>query len=190
MQDTIKIALIYGSARENRFCETVVRWVLSELSTMRGIDITLVDPADLTITAAGLDAASAETVEALLSGADAFLIAVPEYNHGYPAALKAVIDSAYRPWHAKPVAFVSYGGVSGGLRAVEQLRQVFAELHAVTIRDTVSLAHVWALFDSAGHPLRPGQMNGPLLAMMARLLWWARALKRAREEADYEQVAA
>ena len=53
MQDTIKIALIYGSARENRFCETVVRWVLSELSTMQGIDISLVDPADLTITAAG-----------------------------------------------------------------------------------------------------------------------------------------
>ncbi len=49
-----------------------------------------------------------------------------------------MLDLAYVEWQAKPVAFVSYGGVSGGLRAVEHLRQVFAELHSVSIRDGVS----------------------------------------------------
>ena len=48
-----------------------------------------------------------------------------------------VVDVA--EWQAKPIGFVSYGGLSGGLRAVEQLRQVFAELHAMTVRDSVSL---------------------------------------------------
>jgi len=62
----------------------------------------------------------------------AFVVVTPEYNHGYPAPLKSLIDSVGREWQAKPVAFVSYGGVSGGLRAVEQLRQVFAKLHMVT----------------------------------------------------------
>ena len=190
MQGNIKVVLIYGSARQDRFCDTVVDWALAELSAMKGFDVTTLDPADLSITAAGLDTASKERVEARLSEADAFLIAVPEYNHGYPAALKAVIDSAYQPWHAKPIGFISYGGVSGGLRAVEQLRQVFAELHAVTIRDTVSLAHAWAQFDSAGNPFLPTQVNGPLFAMMARLLWWARALRAARHETRYDEVAA
>ena len=67
----------------------------------------------------------------------------PEYNHSFPAALKNVIDWHGPQWHVKPVGFVSYGGISGGLRAVEQLRLVFAELHAVGIRDTVSFHSAW-----------------------------------------------
>ncbi len=66
--------------------------------------------------------------------ADAFVVVTPEYNHAYPAVLKFMIDCAYAEWQAKPVAFVSYGGISGGLRAVEQLRLVFAELHADAAR--------------------------------------------------------
>lgn len=58
------------------------------------------------------------------------------------------------------VAFVSYGGMAGGLRAVEALRLVFTELHSVTIRDTVSL-------DSASAEA--------LQQMMRQLLWWADA---------------
>ncbi|MCF3640700.1 NAD(P)H-dependent oxidoreductase [Rhizobium sp. TRM95111] len=190
MTDTITVALIYGSARENRFCDTVVDWVLSELRAMKGFAVVRLDPAELVISARGPDAASVERIEAVLTAADAILIVTPEYNHGYPAPLKAIIDSTFKPWHAKPVAFVSYGGISGGLRAVEQLRQVFAELHAVTIRETVSLAHAWALFDSAGNPFRPAQMNGPLFTMMARLLWWAHTLRRARSERNYDEAAA
>jgi len=59
---------------------------------------------------------------------DAFVVVTPEYNHGYPGPLKTAIDSVGREWHAKPVGFVCYGGLSGGLRAVEQLRIVFASV--------------------------------------------------------------
>lgn len=69
-----------------------------------------------------------------IGAADAFVVVTPEYNHSYPGPLHA-IDSVGEQWRAKPVGFVSYGGVSGGLRAVEPLRVVFAELHAVTIRE-------------------------------------------------------
>lgn len=61
-----------------------------------------------------------ETVDRL----DAFIIVTPEYNHGYPAALKNALDYLYHEWVAKPVAFVAYGGASGGSFCVEQLRQV------------------------------------------------------------------
>jgi NADPH-dependent FMN reductase len=62
-----------------------------------------------------------------IAAAEAFVVVTPEYNHGYPAPLKALIDSSGAEWYAKPIAFVSYGGISGGLRAVEQLRLVFGE---------------------------------------------------------------
>ena len=190
MKETIRVTLIYGSAREGRFCDTVADWVLSELRELGGCEVSILDPAELTFSGKGPDELSAAAIEAKLETADAFLILVPEYNHGYPAVLKAMIDSAYRPWHAKPVAFVSYGGISGGLRAVEQLRQVFAELHAVAIRDTVSLPHAWTQFDPAGNPFRPGQLNGQLAMLMKRLTWWANALKAARIATRYDEVAA
>ncbi|MFI5936240.1 NADPH-dependent FMN reductase [Actinoplanes sp. NPDC051494] len=87
-------------------------------------------------------------------------------------------------WRAKPVAFVSYGGLSGGLRAVEHLRPVFAELHAITIRDTVSFHGGRACFDKDGEPL------GPESAVAARVLieslaWWAHTLRDARETRPY-----
>jgi len=74
---------------------------------------------------------------ARIDAADAFVVVTPEYDHGSPAPLKHAIDAAYGAWNARPVPLVSSGGVSGGLRAAEHLRGVFAELGAPTIRDTV-----------------------------------------------------
>jgi NAD(P)H-dependent FMN reductase len=113
----------------------------------------------------------------------------PEYNHGYPASLKFLIDSVGAEWHGKPVAFVSYGGISGGLRAVEQLRQVFAELHTVTIRDAVSFAAAWEQFDGTGRLLEPERARRSMETLLARLHWWAVALRSAREAKPYTQAA-
>ncbi len=111
--------------------------------------------------------------------ADAYIVVTPEYNHGYPASLKQAIDVPRGEWKAKPLGLVSYGGVGGGLRAVEQLRQVFAELHVVTVRNTVSFHQFWELFD-AGQLRDP---RGPDLAasvMLDELAWWAKVLRAAR----------
>ncbi|MBW9062121.1 NAD(P)H-dependent oxidoreductase [Rhizobium herbae] len=189
MNEKMTIAVVYGSARQGRFCDTVVNWVLNELWGEGGITVTLVDPRQLKGPAEEA-AVNVAALEEKIAEADAFLVVTPEYNHGYPAALKELIDSCYEPWHAKPVAFISYGGVSGGLRAVEQLRQVFAELHTVTIRDTVSFSNVWSQFDAAGNPFKAAEAKAGLLVMLRRLKWWAGALKAARAENAYGGVAA
>src|SRR5690606_33938306 len=124
-----------------------------------------------------------------LDEADAFIIVTPEYNHSFPAALKSVIDSAYQEWQAKPVGFVSYGGVSGGLRAVEQLRLIFAELHAVTLRDSVSFASAWHQFDDSGELMNPEQAHKSLARMMTRMHWWASTLRVARRQRPYTPIA-
>lgn len=59
-----------------------------------------------------------------LDRADAFVIVTPEYNHTFPASLKNAIDWYVDAWKAKPVAFFSYGGMAGGLRAVADLRGI------------------------------------------------------------------
>lgn len=181
MRDSLHVALIYGSTREGRFCDTVARWAAAEIKAAGGLALDVVDPA---ADAGGPD------LRRRLAQADAFVAVTPEYNHGYPAPLKALIDSHVREWQAKPVGFVSYGGISGGLRAVEQLRLVFAELHAVTIRDSVSFANAWDRFDADGNPLDAEQARRSMARLLAQLRWWADALRRARKAARYAEVAA
>jgi NAD(P)H-dependent FMN reductase len=185
MSDAIKVAVIYGSTRPGRFCDTVVRWVAERVQASGKFLVDLVDPARLN----GVGEQETRSLQERLAQADAFVVVTPEYNHGYTAALKSLIDSYGPEWHAKPVAFVSYGGVSGGLRAVEQLRLVFAELHAVTIRDSVSFAGAWEQFDAHGALRNPDRADRNMETLLSRLDWWAVALRNARSETPYLQSA-
>ncbi len=191
MQQKLKIALIYGSTRPGRLCDKVASWAAAQISSTHAFELDVIDPASP-------EALSAEkSGEALdltwlrqhIGGADAFIVVTPEYNHGYPAALKSLIDSVGAEWHAKPVAFVSYGGISGGIRAAEQLRQVFAEVHAVTIRDSVTLAMAWEQFSPDGILKSPDRADRQMQTVLKRLAWWANALREARNAVPYAPAA-
>jgi NAD(P)H-dependent FMN reductase len=168
----LRVAVITGSTREGRFGPTVADWAETEVERHPGLEP---DPVDL------LDR---ESLTKRLGLADAFVVVTPEYNHSYPGPLKTVIDDHYREWQAKPVAFVSYGGLSGGLRAVEHLRPVFAELHAHTIRDTVSFHGGRLCFDADGRPTDP-ESTAAMRRLLDNLTWWGRTLQDARELRPY-----
>ncbi|MEU0298758.1 NAD(P)H-dependent oxidoreductase [Streptomyces sp. NPDC006175] len=178
----LKVAVILGSNREGRFGPVVAEWFLGRAAGHPDIEAELIDVARTEPPAAG---AAAAEVAPRLAHADAFVVLTPEYNHSYPAPLKNLIDRHFTEWQAKPVAFVSYGGISGGLRAVEHLRQVFAELHAVSIRDTVSFHNAGALFDDRGVHKDPDQVEGAAKRMLDQLVWWGRALREARTRHPY-----
>lgn len=183
----LKLAIILGSNREGRFGHVVGRWIAEHATRHGGFDIDYIDLADIDLPAVLPDklTPALEAYVARLDAADGFIVITPEYNHSYPAGLKQAIDLAHNEWMAKAVGFVSYGGLSGGLRAVEHLRQVFAELHAVGIRDTVSFHMAHGLFDDEGQLLEP---EGPAMAanrLLSQLDWWATALRNAREARPY-----
>jgi NAD(P)H-dependent FMN reductase len=186
-EPSFHVAIIVGSTRDGRFGSTVARWFVEQCAPRTDLTVDLIELADVGLPAVlptGPDAAVAAFTERI-DHADAIVVVTPEYNHGYPASLKQAIDVARREWHAKPVGFVSYGGISGGLRAVEQLRQVFAEVHAVTVRDTVSFHHAWQRFDSSGGPVDPDGCNNAAKLMLDQLTWWASALRVARASHPY-----
>jgi NAD(P)H-dependent FMN reductase len=169
-----RLAVIIGSTREGRLGPAVAGWFAGQAAVHGDLAVDLIDLAD-----------EQGTIGPRLAGADAFVVVTPEYNHSFPAPLKQVIDAFSVEWRAKPAAFVSYGGISGGLRAVEQLRQVFAELHVVTIRDTVSLHGVWSHVGPDGRLIDDAARAGAARAMLQRLVWWARALRAARLATPY-----
>lgn len=179
MSRPLNLGLIYGSTRPGRFCDTVAGWVAERVSEDGRFALNHIDP----------QAADPAALTAKIESADAFIVATPEYNHSFPAPLKELIDAAKAEWETKPVAFVSYGGVSGGLRAVEHLRGVFAELHAVGIRDSVSFASAWEQFDAEGRLRHPQRAESGMRLALNRLAWWALALRNAREARPYGEAA-
>lgn len=76
-----------------------------------------------------------------IESSDALVFVMPEYNHGYPAALKNALDYLYEEWAYKSVGFVSYGGISAGTRAVQLLKPVLTCLRMLPLTDQVALAH-------------------------------------------------
>jgi NAD(P)H-dependent FMN reductase len=189
--ESIRIAIVIGSVREGRFGPTVANW-FADFTRQRGdFEIDVVDLADHDLPNRLTDepdprvAAALATLTPRLAEADAFVLVTPEYNHSYPASIKALIDWHTTEWNAKPVAFVSYGGHAGGTRSVEHLRPIFAEMHAVTVRDTVSLRSPWHRFDDEGQLVDPGSVATSAKALLDQLVWWATALKEASAKCPY-----
>ncbi|KIF79021.1 NADPH-dependent FMN reductase [Streptomyces sp. 150FB] len=185
-----------GSARAGRLGPSVADWFTGHVGSRTDIELDVMDVAGLELPVAmpgwdgvpvpaqPLRGALVEVGERLVA-ADAFVVVTPEYNHSFPAALKNLIDWHFTQWQAKPVGFVSYGGIGGGLRAVEQLRLVFAELHAMTVRDSVSLHRPWNNLGDDGAPLDATVPEGAAKGMLDQLVWWGRALRTARAVHPY-----
>jgi NAD(P)H-dependent FMN reductase len=185
--DPLHIAVIVGSTREGRFAPTVAGWFAGQARRRDDLEVDVIDLAetDLPVAMPARRDAPLEAYAARIDRADAYVVITPEYNHGYPAALKHAIDLCHREWRNKAAGFVSYGGMAGGLRAVEQLRQVFAELHVATVRDCVSFHMVGGRFDEHGQPYDAEGVNQAATTMLDQLAWWASALRTARR-ADLE----
>ncbi len=195
MSDNSRLAVIVGSVREGRFGPVVAAWLADQVRAHGGFDLDVVDPAEVDLPLAlpaappkfaGDDyprPAGLRDITRKLARADAFVIVTPEYNHSYPASLKALIDWHFTQWTAKPVAFVSYGGAAGGRHAVLHLENVLTELHAVTIRDGLAFPNYFAAWQD-GAPL-DADATGYAKTLLEQLAWWARALRTARAAEPY-----
>jgi NAD(P)H-dependent FMN reductase len=183
-----RLAVIIGSVREGRVGPAIAHWFAGAAGQHGLFDIDIVDLADfrLPLDMSRESEHDGDALAARLDEADAFAVVTPEYNHGYPAALKNAIDWTTTQWRAKPVCFVSYGGQSGGSRAVEQLRPVFVETHTMTLRETVSINNPWDEFAPSGLRCDEARWAARAKRLLDQLAWWCTALKDARQKAPYE----
>jgi NAD(P)H-dependent FMN reductase len=185
----MKIQVILGSAREERNGIKVFEWVKKLLSKHKEAEFEFIDllewnlpfynDATSPLYAKSYDDPLITKWSKKIASADGYIIVTPEYNHGYPAVLKNALDHLYHEWVNKPVAFIGYGGSSGGSRAIEQLRQVVNELQMAPIRESILITAIWGAFDEKGD-LKDSSHATKLEILMPQLLWWTKALKTAR----------
>jgi NAD(P)H-dependent FMN reductase len=181
------IPVILGTSRKGRSSENVAQFVLEQARKRPGVEADLVDIAamNLPINDAG-EAVKDDEFSAMAMRADALILVVPEYNHGYPGLLKHVLDSNLKEYIHKAVGIcgVSAGGF-GGARVIQNLLPVMRELGLVTIFWDGNFSNVQNLFDANG-AITDGSYTRRMDKFLAELVWMAKVLRHGRENIPLE----
>jgi NAD(P)H-dependent FMN reductase len=182
MERPLYIPVILGTQRKGRASESVARFVFGEVSKREGVETELIDVRDLRLAADDEGEAIKEAeFSAKMSRADALVLVVPEYNHGYPGLLKHALDSNLKEYIHKAVGVcgVSAGGF-GGTRVIENLLPVLRELGLVTIFWDCNFSAAHKLFDESGKLLDDSHVRRTD-KFLKELIWMARTLRHGRE---------
>lgn len=119
---------------------------------------------------------------ATIDAADAFIIVLSEYNFGFPAPIKNALDYLYNEWKHKPVAIVSYGGVSGGLRATQMLKQVLTALNMMPVLESVSIPFFSKYINDEDEFIPEEVVTKSAHTMLSELHRWSTTLKGMRQQ--------
>ena len=184
-QHPVQVLMVIGSTRQDRFGPVPATWAAEQARVRDDVEVDDLAEENLPVVLAGDDweaplPQSVTRFARRIEAADAVVIVTPVYNRGYPASLKNAIDWVHDEWDATPVGFISYGGRTGGIEAVEQLRTIFVELNTMTIRHVLTFPNVWDHFTDHGAPVNPKTSAAAATGFYDQLTWWARALRIAR----------
>jgi NAD(P)H-dependent FMN reductase len=180
--------VIIASTRPGRLGLPIANWAISEIERHGGFKVDVADLAfaDLPM----LDEphhpihrnyTQPHTIawSRRVDAADAILIVTPEYNYAMPGSLKNALDFLYQEWNYKPVAFISYGGMSGGMRSVQMAKQVVTTLKMVPLAEAVNI-HMVPKYIHDGRFVPDETLENNLKKVLGELTRWADALRRMR----------
>ncbi len=187
----LNLKIITSTTRPSRKGPALARWIV-ELAEMQGaFDVELLDLAVINLPFLDephhpalhkYEHEHTKNWSSKIEPADAFIIVAAEYNYGYPAPLKNALDYLYKEWNYKPVAFVSYGGVSAGTRSVQQLKQVVAAQKMVPIVEIVNIPFFTKHINANGVFVADEILQKSAASMFTELIKWAEDLKVMREK--------
>ena len=181
-EQALFIPVVLGTSRQGRMSEPVAKFVRGEAAKRDGVETSLIDIGRLKIPTSDVGEAVRDPgFTADMQRADALIIVVPEYNHGYPGLLKHVLDTNLKEYIHKAVGIcgVSAGGF-GGARVIQNLLPVMRELGLVTIFWDVNFSGVRNLFDASGKLLDSSYVSR-VDKFLGELIWMARVLRHGRQ---------
>lgn len=184
----LRLNIIIASTRPGRVGKPVADWFEGVARRKGNFDVHLVDLVDFDLPVYDeprhprlqqYEHAHTRRWSESVAAADAYVLVTPEYNFGPTPALINALNYVYNEWNYKPAAFVSYGGISGGLRAVQAAKLPLTTLKMVPILEAVMVPMV-------SEHIREGRFepndihNESAEVLLAELHRWAEALKPMR----------
>ena len=114
-----------------------------------------------------------------ITKSDGVIIVTPEYNGGYPASLKNVVDLLYDEWYRKPIAIATASsGPFGGSQVITSLQFSLWKIRACMVPAMFPVPIVQNAFDEAGNATDKAATNKRADVFIKELLWYMEATKR------------
>jgi NAD(P)H-dependent FMN reductase len=186
------LQVVTVATREHRMGRRVAEWFLSRARAHGGFEIEDVDLAEVALPMYAepkhprfgqYEHAHTKAWSERVARADAFVFVTPEYNFGAPPSLVNAIDYLNKEWAYKPLGFVSYGGVSGGTRAVQMLKQIVSAVRLVPMVEAVHLPFFTQYVDQPTGDFRPPEVQADAAkAMLDEMVRWEGALRALRKD--------
>lgn len=187
-----KIAIIISSTRATRFGDKPASWIDAIAKQRADMAVEIIDLRDFPLPFFDEVASNAwvpsqnavaQRWQQKIAEFDGYIFITAEYNRSITGVLKNALDYAYPEWARKAAACVGYGGV-GAARAIEHLRLICVELQMAPTRTGVHIQGAdFRATARAGQPLAEiPHLQTSAASMLDELVWWANALKTAREQ--------
>lgn len=185
--EKLHITVVIGTAREGRQSKGVADMLMSEVGQREGVSATLVDARDFpfTRTEPGWEESEiAKNWRDVVRVTDGFIFVIPEYNRSFPGELKLLLDSESPKHYARRAAMLVgvSSGSFGGARVITSIQPIISELGLVHTNKPLFITKAETLFDESGEIAadRKEALAAPLEGALDELLWFARALKDAK----------
>lgn len=168
----MKLQIIIGSVRDGRIGPLFANWAQTVINENSHYTTEIIDLKDWYLPMDDEPGLPAEQIylqphtqkwSRKINEGDAYLFIFPQYNWGYPAALKNAIDHLYIEWKNKPASMISYANRGGG-KAAAQLRQVLNGLDMQATDEQVEIKLSDLNFDDLESQL--SSYNEDLIAMI------------------------
>jgi NAD(P)H-dependent FMN reductase len=184
-----KLSVVIGSTRPGRVGLPIGHWFFERAKSHGKFEVDLVDLKDLNLPLldepkhprfAEYEHEHTKAWSAIVKASDAFVFVTPEYNYSAAPALLNAIDYLFHEWAYKAAGFVSYGGVSGGVRAAQMTKQPLSTLKVVPIPESVTIPFFSQLIDN-GTFRGSEALEKSSVTMLDELLRWTEALAVLRK---------
>lgn len=185
-----QLKIIIGSTRPTRKGPMVADWFLKIAQQHPNFEVELLDLKEINLPfldepdhprLGNYTKLHTQKWSKTIGSADAFVIVTPEYNYGYPATLKNALDYLVVEWNEKPMGFVSYGGISGGSRAVQELKSPVTTLGMMPLPQAVTIPFFTQYINENDVFEATEVIENSADLMLSTLERWTKALKKMRE---------
>ena len=183
-----KLTIVIASLREGRAGEAIARWFVDRARQHGKFEVQVADLKELNLPILNEPHhprlkkyvhASTKQWSAIVDASDAFVFISAEYNYATPPSLVNALDTVYHEWTYKPVGFVTYGGISGGLRAMQMTRMMVTGFKMMPMVEAVNIPF-FTQFIQDGVFKANETHEKSVTPMLDELLRWAEALKTLR----------
>jgi Predicted flavoprotein len=187
---SLKLNVIVCSTRPGRVGISIGRWFEGFAKAHGGFEVTLEDLADYDLPVFDephhprlrkYEHDHTKAWSASVERADAYVFVTPEYNYGPPPSLVNAMNYLVHEWRDKVAGFVSYGGVSGGMRAVQAEKLMMTNFKIMPLPEQVMVPNFPQHLDGEGRFTPNDLHESSAKVMLDELARWARALKAMRE---------